>query len=78
MDFYVIRDKESGKFADSHHGWYAQVHSDFQVFGENELPLNPAPDLEFVMVASGEYKPSPAHVNHRLLQLGLMEVRPDV
>lgn len=78
MEFYVIRDKVSGKFADGYYGWDASIHSDCQVFGEGEIPFNPSDDLDFVVVACGEYKPSSAHVNHRLQQLGLIEVRPDV
>lgn len=78
MDFYVVRDKVSGKFADGYYGWDAYIHDDAQVFGEDEIPFNPCDDLDFVVVASGDYKPSHAHANYRLMELGLIPMRPDV
>lgn len=70
MEFYVIRDKRSGKFADGYYGWDANVLEDWQIFDGNRMPYIPNDEMEFIPVGRGS-KPSPREVQ---LQLGLAEV----
>lgn len=56
--WYIVRASCSEKFADGFYGWDCNIHSEHQIFPENELPfIKDAPGYENIPVGVGE-KPS--------------------
>jgi hypothetical protein len=70
MEFYVIKNKHTGKFSDGGYGWDMTVIEEDQIFESDRLPYIPNEDMEFICVGR-EMKPSIKSVQ---LQLGLQEI----
>lgn len=68
MEWYVVKDKSSGKFADGYYGWDGSLHQDEQIFPENELPYKENSEMEFILVGRGD-KPSVMKVQEKLQAL---------
>lgn len=54
MEWYVVQDKESGKYADGFGGWDGCVHTKHQIFPEDAMPFEPNDDMNFILVGDGE------------------------
>jgi hypothetical protein len=59
--YYVVQDKKGGKYADGYYGWDSNIHSDHQIFREDELPFKFNDDMNFIVVGKGS-RPSPINV----------------
>lgn len=70
MDFFVIKNKHSGKFATPQYGWEGEIENENQIFDSSHLPYIPNEDMEFIRVGKDQ-KPSLKSVQ---LQLGLLEL----
>lgn len=59
MKWYVIKSKQSGKYADGFYGWDCTILTEHQIFPEDELPFYIDDErFTFILVADGEDKPS--------------------
>lgn len=65
MKYFVVRSKQ-GKYCTGYYGWDSNIHSDHQIFKEDELPFDiDNKDYTFIQVGEGE-KPSPYNVQEML------------
>jgi len=59
--WYIVKDDDSGKFADGFYGWDCNIHSEDQIFPDDELPYTIDAPYELIFVGEGDYKPSLKH-----------------
>ena len=60
MTYYIVQDKTSKKFADGYYGWDGNIHSDCQIFAEEDLPYYENDRMDFIKL--GDERPSIAKV----------------
>ena len=62
VKYFVVKDKQGGKFADGFYGWDSNILSSHQIFTEDELPFKLGDErFEFIEVGKGK-KPSEMNV----------------
>lgn len=63
--WYIVKSQSSGKFADGFYGWDCNIHSDQQIFAEDELPfIVGAPGYDNILVGVSDAKPSVTEANN--------------
>jgi hypothetical protein len=63
---YFVVKSEQGKYCTGYYGWDGNIHSDHQIFREDELPFDiGTKGVEFIQVGFGE-RPSPYNVQEML------------
>jgi len=67
--WYVVKSTDSEKFADGFYGWDGNIHSEEQIFAEDELPYTNASPFQNILVGEGLYKPSVSHANEVVSKL---------